>query len=209
MNEEQELYFDTPSAGLYSIAWFDKWFEGYDAGSILVSAYNSDKSIAYFQNERLIQMNGSPLPIYVSNGERVYLTMDHYDDRFPGTYGVKVTPLNENDFSVLEIGTQTTKTIGLGDTELFTFEASAGTAYAITLVNNVDTGAYGDGAATFISIYEESADEFRTYKESIPFPMGTPKTIELSYKTATKVFLIIDSAYWFKDNFVSFIVNEL
>ncbi|WP_149273767.1 fibronectin type III domain-containing protein [Pareuzebyella sediminis] len=207
--EEQELYFDTPGPGLYSIAWFDQWFDEYDAGSIVVSAYNSDKSKTYFQNERLIQMNGSPLPVYVPNAERVYLKIDHYDDRFPGTYGVKVTPLNESDFSALEIGVHTLKTIGLGDTELFTFEAGAGTAYEITLVNTIDTGAYGDGAATYISIYEEGADQFSTYKESISFPMGTPKTIELSYESATKVFLIIDSAYWYVENSVNFVINEI
>jgi hypothetical protein len=208
-DEEQELYFDTPSAGLYSIAWFDNWFDDYDAGSIVVSAYNGDKSISYFQNERLIQMNGSPLPILVPSSERVYLDIDHYDDRFPGTYGIKVTLLDESDFSPLEIDTQTTETIGLGGTKLFYFEALAGKAYGITSGNTVNTGAYGDGAATFISIYEENAEAFHTYKEGIPFPMGTPKTIEMSFDTSTKVFLIIDSAYWFDENSVNIMVTEL
>lgn len=153
-DEEQELYFDTPSAGLYSIAWFDSWFNDYAAGSIVVAAYNNDKSTTYFQNERLIQMNESPLPIFVPSNERVNLGIDHYDDRYPGTYG--------------------------------------------------------DGAATFLSIYKESADAFHTYKEPIPFPMGTPtKTIEVNYDSTTMVFLIIDSAYWVEDNSVNIIINEL
>lgn len=209
-NEEQELYFDTLGAGIYSIAWFDSWFDDYDAGSIVVSAYNEDKSTYYFQNERLIQMNGSPFSIYVGGEERVYMNIEHFDDRFPGSYGVKITSLGEETSLPLTIGEASNISIDLGEVKMAHFEALANKEYEIIVGSTVNGGAMDDGTQTHISIYEESSDSFSIYKEAIPFPCcGGTKTFNINPGTQRKVYLVIDGAYWFKQNTVDILINEL
>ncbi len=210
LSEEQELYFDTPEAGLYSIAWFDEGFDEYSAGSILVSALNDDKSQYYFQNERLIQMTGAPLPIYVQSGERVHLGVKGYNESISGTYGLKVRHLQEEDGSSLTIGTPSNVLMNLGETQLLFFEAEANKEYEIVVGNTIDGGAYDDGTETQLSIFEQGEDSFSVYKNSIPFPCcGATKTFPVSVESTKKIYLIIDAAYWFKANTVNIVVNEL
>jgi len=209
-DEEQELYFDAPGAGFYSIAWFDAWFDDYGAGSIVVSAYDEDKSTYYFQNERLLQMNGSPFPIYVEDEERVYMNIKHFDNRFPGSYGVKITSLGEEVSLPLTIGEASNISIDLGEVKVAQFEALTNEEYEISVGNTVSGGAYGDGIETNISIYEEGSDSFSFYKETIPFPCcGGTKTFNITPGTQKKVYLVLDGAYWFEQNAVDILINEL
>ncbi len=209
-DEEQELYFDAPRAGIYSIAWFDSLFQDYDAGSIVVSANNEDKSIYYFQNERLIPMNGSPFPIYVQREERIYLNIKHYDNRFPGTYGVKISSFEEDVSIPLTIGEATNLTIGLGDVKMAHFEAIANKEYEIIVGSTVNGGALDDGVQTHVSIHEEGSDSFTIYKEFIPFPCcGSTKTFNIASDTEKNVYLVIDGAYWLEQNTVDILIKEL
>ncbi len=201
---EQEFYFESSNSGLYSVAWFDHWFDDFNA-AIHVSAYNSDKSNYYFQNEQLIQNNGAPFPIFVPSAERVNLSVIG-----KGTYGVKITPLEEDVSNLLTLDTPKDVIMNLGDTQLLYFEVQENKNYEITVGNSVDGGAYDDGAETMISILEEGTEGFSVYKESIPSPCcGGTKSFSVTSEEAKKIYLVINAAYWFKANKVTIEIKEI
>lgn len=210
-DEEQELYFDTPGAGIYSIAWFDDWFDDYSAGSIVVSAYNENKSTFYFQNERVIQMTGSPFSIYVGGQERVYMNIKHFStNSTPGSYGVKIKALTDETSLPLTLGEASNISIDLGEVKMAHFEALANKEYEISVGNTVSGGAYGDGIETQVSIYEEGSGTFTFYKETIPFPCcGGAKILHITSGAQRKVYLVLDGAYWFEQNAVDILIHEL
>ncbi len=210
LEEEHELYFDVPQQGIYAITWFDNWSDNYSINSIVVSAYNEDKSNYYFQNERLIADTGSPRPIYVSSAQRVYLNVKGFQDRFSGTYGVKITPLGDDVSTPLTIGLSSNIIMDQGDIKISHFEALANTNYQITAGNTVSGIPYDNGRVTHISIYEENASSFSIYKELIPMPCcGGTETYTVSVDTAKKVYIIIDGSFYSNRNTVNLQIEEL
>jgi len=206
-NEEHSLYFDAQEGFAYSIQWFDSWFDTYTANSIYVSAHNQEASNYYFQNERLIQMSGSPMPIIAQANERVYLDIEGFNGSTAGTYGVKITELASSNYS---INTNYNIGVDLGEVKLIDFDAEANKDYKITVLSTVPLGAYGDGIETHFSLFNDSSVSFTNYKETIPNTCcHQPIEYNVNVNANQKVYIIIDGAYWFLPNNVDFIIEEL
>lgn len=209
-DEEQTLYFDAEQGEAYAIQWLDNIADNnYSAASLVVSAYNQDATNYYFQNERLIPMTGSPMPIIAPANERVYLSLKGDDTNIPvsGTYGIKITKLTSSSYN---LDTNYSVGMDLGETKLLDFNTEANKNYKITLISTVPYGAYGDGIQTHFSLFKESSSTFLNYKQPLTNLCCSP-VIEYNFNSSInqKIYIIFDGAYWITPNNIDLIVEEI
>ena len=207
-NEEQTLYFDAQEGSVYAIQWFDSWFDDYTANSIVVSSHNENETNYYFENERLIQMDGSPMPLIAESSERVYLKIKGFTNTISGTYGVKITELTSVNYST---NTDYSIAIDLGETKLIDFNAEIDKEYKISLISTVPLiSIAGDAIETHVSIFEEQSSTFLNYKDTIAnICCNEISEYFFNVDSNKKIYIILDGAYWFISNNIDLSIEEI
>lgn len=207
LNRDETLWlsFDAIEGGYYSVAWFDGWFD-HTAESIYVSAWDQDKIMRYFNPYRLIQMNGSPVPIK-SASNKVHLKIEGYDESVQGTFAVKVDKLNKESAVNLALGEAGIQvSIRPGESKLLAFDAEAGATYTITAYND-DVG-LSDDIATNISIYSDSEDSPFVHRANISTAVYQ-QPWSISTDVNQKIYILVTGAYWWLPQKVFVAVKNL
>jgi hypothetical protein len=204
--EELWFYFNANAGDIYKISWQDSWWEEYTAGSIYVTGYEEDKNTLYFQEERLIQMNGSPKVISVENNGVVYLKVRGYDNEISGSFVINVEQLNTSTATLLHCDSTLNFSVSAGETMLYKIDLVKDSKYNLSIEGSEFIGAYGDEVAVKVSAYRAGLNQYYFLDEFAQSPVynnGQSNIQDIIALETETVYLAIMGAYWWNPRSVS------
>jgi hypothetical protein len=209
-NEVLWFHFNAEANELYTIAWYDEWWDEYSAGSIFVTAYKENKTDMYFPRQRLIQMNGSPVSIIANASEKIYLKVEGYDDRIEGTFGIKVDHVNKAEAIEIPIDNSAQAVVAAGETKFYYANINKNSNYTISMVADQFTGAYGDNVHVSVSAFGEVSGQpyFENEEPNVIEFHGHAKELNVTALENEKLFFSITGAYWWTPRTVDITISQ-
>jgi hypothetical protein len=170
-----------------------------------VTGFEEDKSTLYFQEERLIQMNGSPKVISIENNGIIYLKVRGYNNEISGSFSITVDKLDTSLSTTLYCDSTLSFSVSAGETKLYHFQVLKDSTYNLSIEGSEFIGAYGDEVAVKVSSFREGLNDYYFLDEQALSPVlsGTANVKSfIALKTET-VYLAVMGAYWWDPRSVS------
>jgi hypothetical protein len=206
--DELWFHFMANQGELYKISWQDSWWEQYTAGSIFVTAYESDRSTEYFAEDRLIQMIGSPKAISIPHDGEVFLKVRGFDEEISGTFSISVEKIDKNSAIPFAINSSEHFSIAAGELILYTFPVEKNAVYRVIIVGSEFSGAYGDQIEVNVTALRENLNNSYFFQEPA-LPPAVQKVLDFTALDTETVYLAVIGAYWWEPRDVTITVNKI
>jgi hypothetical protein len=197
MESGNELWFHflASQGELYKISWQDSWWEQYTAGSIYVTAFESDRSTEYFVEDRLIQMIGSPKAISIPRDGEVFLKVRGFDEKISGTFAINVEKIDKNSAIPIVFNSPEQFSIPAGELILYSFSVEKDSAYSVTITGSEFSGAYGDQIEVNVTALRDNLNDSYFFQEPALPPL-VQKVLHFTALDTETIYLVVIGAYW-------------
>lgn len=195
------LYFPAIRGEIYKLTWDHiDWDREFMAE---VSCYREDKTNDYFEREVIMPHLSGPKTIIAEANENVYLKIHGQIPSMEGIFRIIIENLNYGDAKAINFDTENKISVGIGESNLFYFNAIADKQYEINLTSSMrESDIY-----VKITGFQKEMNHIY-FNEKLTGSDLDPMSFIISTLNTEPLYIIVTGGYYFYDTSINLMVKE-